>query len=186
MGEFVFIVRPVNSSISVLKYCTFLVLQVRDPLGAIASMCTEPISRRHYYDFLSRHIPQMSLLSPHPNRSERARQMLMFWVEWNNHLDKLGLYVVQKEDNQHLQRIFAHFSGVLDQRIPSEAEISSALSASRENSRKHRMHFTWEELLTIDEDLAQRAWAMAREYGYSYEGLESLEGLAKLPVVPAC
>ena len=52
------------------------------------------------------------------------------------------------------------------------------------NSRKHRADFNWQEMLTIDPDLAYRAWTMAHRYGYTYD--VDFADLTCLESTPTC
>lgn len=148
--------------------------QVKDPLGSIASMCTEPIFRAESA-FLQRHVYMPSF---YEKPRSLARAALEFWVEWHDFLKKLRL-PTYKIENVTAKSLF-QLSKLEDLFHESAPQVPSTT-----NSRRHRPPFTWQELYTLDPRMATRAWKLAREFGYEYPGV-NFDELTCLPSVPAC
>jgi len=148
--------------------------QVKDPLGSIASMCTEPIFSGESA-FLQRHVYMPSF---YEQPRSLARAALEFWVEWHVYLKKMKL-PTYKVENVTAESIFqmSHLEGVFHETAP---QVSSST-----NARKHRPPFTWQELYTLDPRMATRAWRLATEFGYEYPAVD-FDELTCLPSVPVC
>ena len=148
--------------------------QVKDPLGSIASMCTEPIFDRESA-FLQRHVYMPSF---YEQPRSQARAALEFWVEWHDYLKKMKLptYLVE---NVTAESIFeqSELESVYHEKAK---QVSSAT-----NSREHRPPFSWQELYTLDPRMATRAWRLARQFGYKYPDVD-FDQLTCLPSVPVC
>ena len=53
------------------------------------------------------------------------------------------------------------------------------------NKRKHRSSFSWQELYSIDPELAAKAWDLAHYFNYSYPDVD-FDSLTCLNRVPTC
>ena len=148
--------------------------QVKDPLGSIASMCTEPIFDRESA-FLQRHVYMPSF---YEEPLSQARAALEFWVEWHDYLKKMKL-PTYKVENVTAESIFEQTE------LESVYHEKAPITSSATNSRNHRPPFTWQELYTLDPRMATRAWKLAREFGYEYPGVD-FDALTCLPSVPVC
>uniref|UniRef100_A0A7S1BHU8 Uncharacterized protein n=1 Tax=Corethron hystrix TaxID=216773 RepID=A0A7S1BHU8_9STRA len=148
--------------------------QIKEPLGSITSMCTEPVLTGEL-NFLQRHI---LLESSREGSVYRSRATLEFWVEWQTFLQKMRFptYQIEQVEPRDIFRL-AHLQQYYHER-------SDRVSSST-NSRKHRNKFTWQELYTIDPKYAAEAWDLAHYYGYSYPDV-NFDTLTCLDYLPRC
>jgi hypothetical protein len=149
--------------------------QVKDPLGSITSMCTEPIFTGEL-SFLRKHINfTSSTESPH----YKSRGVLEFWVRWHTFLKemKFPAYQIEQVEAEDIFRIAG-----LEQLYNRS---SKGNMSSKTNTRGHRSHFTWDQLYTIDPEMAVEAWNLAHYYGYSYPSV-SFDNLTCLDFLPMC
>jgi hypothetical protein len=150
--------------------------QVKDPLGSITSMCTEPVYTGEL-KFLQRHINfTSSLESPR----SKSRGVLEFWVRWHTFLKemKFPTYQIEQVEAEDIFRIAG-----LEQLYHNRT--SKGVVSSSTNARDHRDRFSWQQIYTIDPDLAAEAWNLAHYYGYSYPGV-SFDNLTCLDFLPMC
>mmetsp|Transcript_21203 Transcript_21203/g.44666 ORF Transcript_21203/g.44666 Transcript_21203/m.44666 type:complete len:411 (+) Transcript_21203:292-1524(+) len=151
--------------------------QLRQPLASLSSICAPPeLDRHEQIAFLRRHI---SLNSSYVKDNNKALLGLEFWVEWHEFLDKLNLPTYQIETVE-IHDIFV-MAG-LDHRYNKTKSTKEV--AKTWNNREHRAQFTWQQLLTVDPDLAYRAWTMAHRYGYTYD--VEFADLTCLESTPTC
>ena len=148
--------------------------QVKDPLGSVASMCTEPIFTSESA-FLQRHVYMPSF---YEEPKSHARAALEFCVEWHTYLLEMKL-PTYKVENVTARTIF-QLAGLEEE----YHEAASVVSGST-NARKHRPAFTWQELYTLDPRNAARAWSLAHRFGYEYPAVD-FDALVCLPSVPSC
>ncbi|QDZ17516.1 hypothetical protein HOP50_01g00260 [Chloropicon primus] len=149
----------------------------RQPLASLSSICAPPeLDRHEQIAFLRRHI---SLNSSYVKDNNKALLGLEFWVEWHEFLDKLNLPTYQIETVE-IHDIFV-MAG-LDHRYNKTKSTKEV--AKTWNNREHRAQFTWQQLLTVDPDLAYRAWTMAHRYGYTYD--VEFADLTCLESTPTC
>lgn len=131
--------------------------QVKEPLGAITSMCTEPItSEPSYFLFLKRHIP---LNSSSEEPRSLSKMCLEFWVQWHTFLTNMKFPTYKIED--------VTMKDIFDISELGHLYIEEPLGNSRvkSNRRRHRTTFSWQDIYTIDPILAARAFELAHFYG---------------------
>ena len=148
--------------------------QMKNPLGGITSMCTEPIYR--VKDFLERHV---NLTSLHENPAHNSRVVLEWWVEWHTFLQDLDLPSYQIENVQAIDIFRVAGLEHVYQKQRTRAPPKNT------NKREHRDKFTWQELFTIDPHLSLRAWKLAHFNGYEYSDVD-FDKLTCLPALPHC
>jgi hypothetical protein len=150
--------------------------QVKDPLGSITSMCTEPVFTREL-NFLRRHI---NFTSSMESPRHKSRGVLEFWVRWHTFLKEMEFpaYQIEQVEAEDIFRIAG-----LEQLYHNRSSKGNV--ASKTNTRGHRSSFTWDQLYTIDPDMATEAWKLAHYYGYSYPGV-SFDNLTCLAFLPMC
>eukprot|EP01083_Nonionella_stella_P089591 250012_1 len=163
-----------------------IVIQMRDPLAAIASMCTEPIQKRKRlylghpseYKFVSNYV---SL----PDITENKLWIVTkWWYEWHYKLNRFGFDWYKMEDllftdNQTAMDILTKIltqadllSFVTDKPF-LQGRMSDALYHvlhQKINSRAHRPKLTWNELFALNEEYAFKIYQMSTKmYNYTYD-----------------
>ena len=145
--------------------------QLKEPLSSITSLCTEPVLSR-MRQFLQRHIPLDS------SRALKSVACLEFWVLWHSFLNEMRFPIYRIEDVE-IQDIF-QISGLAHLYLEEPLNIST-----KSNHRSHRSKFSWQELYTMDQGLAAKAWELAAYYGYSYPYVD-FDSLTCLDYLPLC
>lgn len=157
------------------------VVVVRDPLVSITSIaCSTDMREQAYFDFVASHVKL--------EQRSREYQALQFFVEWQDFLQRLGLFTFRVEDtNASIPKILAlagepapqphqyHKAKWLMDRVNDGGSVSI-------NSRgDHRPPFTWAELAAIDTGYANRAMAFCRTYGYCAQDQQLPQPAPELP-----
>lgn len=155
--------------------------QMKEPLSAITSMCTEPVLGSAK-SFIRRHIPIQSShvedLGAATQAAHRTRSTLEFWIEWHTFITSMRFPTFRVFETD-LQDVFS-VSGLHHLYKDKQSNIST-----KTNSRKHRSTFTWQDLYTIDPANALKAWELAHFYGYDYP-LTNFSNLTCLDRMPVC
>jgi hypothetical protein len=152
------------------KRFSHILHQVRDPLESLASICTEPLARPAYFDFLTRHI---NITRPGAHWSH-AQATLEFWIGWHRFLDRLHLPTYQIE--------LVNISSLLELVGLHGSENYPKAKQKTRNEREHRPAYTWHEVYTLDRRLAREIWDLAARFGYTYDvAFDDLKCLQHLP-----
>eukprot|EP01083_Nonionella_stella_P089589 250009_1 len=153
-------------------------IQMRDPLAAIASMCTEPIAAEWEHRFVSRRVSI-------PNISENKLWIVTkWWYEWHYKLNRFGFdwYKIEDVQSTDSRLVISTLTNILktahllpkvrDQQF-LHGTISSALHHAlriKKNSRKHRPKLTWDELFLLNEEYAFKIYNLSTKvYNYTYD-----------------
>ena len=122
--------------------------------------------------------PKNGTVLPSLTPQEKMHGTLEFYVQWQSLIRSLN-YPRYQIENVTADDI-VEIGRLHDLRPPPQQRRRLAT-----NARPHRSTLDWNDLYTIDPQLAREAWEMAHEYGYSYPGVR-FEDLVCLDKMPQC
>ena len=152
--------------------------QVRDPLKSITALCTEPLHDKRYLTFLQRHI---NVTSSYNDWNWKAITTLKFWVDWHQYLNdmKFPTYQIEQVRAEDMFRM-AGLESIYNASKADKEKVSKD-----HNKRSHRSGFSWQDLYSLDPELAAKAWDLAHYFNYSYPDVD-FDSLTCLERTPTC
>ena len=151
--------------------------QVRDPLKSITAMCAVPLHDGACLTFLQRHINVSSSLD---DWNWKAVTTLNFWVDWHQYLNdmKFPTYQIEQVRAEDMFRM----AGL--EKVYNSSNVDKKVSKDH-NTRRHRSGLSWQDLYSLDPELAAKAWDLAHYFNYSYPDVD-FDSLTCLDHVPTC
>jgi len=151
--------------------------QIKEPLGSLTSMCTQPIATKEY-TYLSHHINMTEIENPN------SIEMIMSdYYQWHTALNHFGfptfkienLYSSDNDTAINTLRWLIRESEL--EKYANDKELLNGRMSNKlfktlhtkVNGRKHRPKLTWDELFLLNEEYAHKIYTMATvDYGYKY------------------
>jgi hypothetical protein len=153
--------------------------QVRDPLKCITAQCSDPLENDGaFLPFLRRHI---NVSSSNDDWNWKAVTTLKFWVEWHQYLNDMKFPTYQIEQVR-AEDMFP-MAGL--ESIYNAQKVEEKKVAKDHNHKEHRSDSLWQDLYSLDPELAAKAWDLAHFFNYSYPDVD-FDSLTCLDRVPAC
>eukprot|EP01084_Bolivina_argentea_P193909 332655_1 len=166
---------------------------IRDPLHSITSICTEPIVSKGWppekirilsgmckknYKFINRHINN----AMDQKKQTQVEVIMQFYYHWHMLLNNFGFEIFKVENlfSSNDEIVVDTLNWIIKTSgLENRVNNTNLLNGKMDNklfnvthtkihSRKHRTHFTWDELFLLNEELSMKIYNMAKEWGYKY------------------